>query len=256
VSRTGSRRSVALALLLVAVAGGGTATAQIDTKPRNIVPLVQPDAKAKTPETTRTRVRRPRSARNRNDPIKIDANTLEVRDKEKVAVFKGNVVVVQGDTTLRCRELTVHYEASALTGVAPAPAAPKAKAAAPAPLQAPTAAQPAATQRIRRLVAVGGVIVTSKDQRATGNHGVYDTQANTVTLTGDVVVTQGPNVMRGDLLIVDLTTGLSNLYAGNKTTPGRVHGLFIPGTIREKDKKETPVPAGSPPKPVPLPQRQ
>ncbi len=176
--------------------------------------------------------------RNRNDPVKIEANALEVRDKDKTAVFTGNVIVQQGDTQMRCKELTVHYEGGAM------------------PTQ-PANAQPVAPQQIRRLVASGGVIITTKDQRATGNTGIYDARANTMTLSGNVVLLQGPNLMRGDRLVVDLTSGLSRLDAeGKSTTPGRVHGLFVPGSVKERPREEQPVPPGSPPKPLPIPQRQ
>lgn len=175
--------------------------------------------------------------RNRTDPIKIEANALEVRDKDKTAMFTGNVIVQQGDTQMRCKDLTVYYEADALP-------AKKANAQAIAP------------QQIRRLVANGGVIITTKDQRATGNVGIYDARANTMTLSGNVVLVQGPNLMRGDRLVVDLTSGLSRLDAeGKSTTPGRVHGLFVPGSVKEPPR-EQPVPPGSPPKPLPIPQRQ
>ncbi len=175
--------------------------------------------------------------RNRTDPVKIEANALEVRDRDKTAVFTGNVIVQQGDTQMRCKELTVHYEEGAM------------------PAQ-PANAQAVAPQQIRRLVANGGVIITTKDQRATGNIGVYDARANTMTLIGNVVLLQGPNLMRGDRLVVDLTSGLSRLDAeGKSTTPGRVHGLFVPGSAKELPR-EQPVPPGSPPKPLPIPQRQ
>jgi len=175
--------------------------------------------------------------RNRTDPVKIEANALEVRDKDKTAVFTGNVIVQQGDTQMRCKELTVHYEGGAV------------------PTQSANA-QPIAPQQIRRLVANGGVIITTKDQRATANIGIYDARANTMTLSGNVVLIQGPNLMRGDRLVVDLTSGLSRLDAeGKSTIPGRVHGLFVPGSVKEPPP-EPPVPAGSPPKPLPIPQRQ
>ena len=175
--------------------------------------------------------------RNRNDPIKIEANALEVRDKDKTAMFTGNVIVQQGDTQMRCKELTVYYEGGAM------------------PTQ-PANAQPVAPQQLRRLVASGGVIITTKDQRATANIGIYDARANTMTLSGNVVLLQGPNLMRGDRLVVDLTSGLSRLDAeGKSATPGRVHGLFVPGSVKEPPR-EQPVPAGSPPKPLPIAPRQ
>ncbi len=44
------------------------------------------------------------------EPIKIDADRLDVFDKESRAVFAGNVVAVQGESTMKCTTLTVFYE--------------------------------------------------------------------------------------------------------------------------------------------------
>ena len=37
-------------------------------------------------------------SQNRDQPVHIEASTLEVRDKDKMATFSGNVRVTQGDT--------------------------------------------------------------------------------------------------------------------------------------------------------------
>ena len=77
--------------------------------------------------------------------------------------------------------------------------------------------------------------MVSKDQKATGDRADFDIRANTVTLMGNVVVTQGQNVMKGDKLIVDLSSSRARMEAGTKTSPGRVQGLFVPSTLKEKD---------------------
>src|ERR1700744_1596773 len=75
-------------------------------------------------------------SQNRDQPIQIEAASLEMRDKKKEATFTGNVKVVQGDTTMTSKVLVVYYES--------APAAPAAGAAgAPAAGAAPAAAPPA-----------------------------------------------------------------------------------------------------------------
>jgi lipopolysaccharide export system protein LptA len=53
---------------------------------------------------------------NRDKPMNIKSVSLEVRDKDKIATFTGNVHVVQGDTNMRCNTLVVHYDASSATG--------------------------------------------------------------------------------------------------------------------------------------------
>ncbi|HYS85295.1 MAG TPA: LptA/OstA family protein, partial [Bradyrhizobium sp.] len=51
-------------------------------------------------------------SQNRDQPIQIEAATLEMRDKKKEATFAGNVKVVQGDTTMTSKTLVVFYDAT------------------------------------------------------------------------------------------------------------------------------------------------
>lgn len=139
-------------------------------------------------------------SQNRNQPVQIEAASLEVRDKEKKATFSGNVKVVQGDTTMRCKSLVVFYEQQDQKGQQSG--AQTMKAAAPGP---------GGSSSISKLEASGGVTVTQKDQVATGDTALFDMKTNTVTLQGKVVVSQGKNVMRGDRLVVDLTSGVSRV---------------------------------------------
>src|SRR5215467_4893439 len=62
-------------------------------------------------------------SQNGDQPIRITSTSLEVRDKDHYATFIGNVHVVQGDTTLRCKTLVVFYDQDA--GPVPAPKAGK-----------------------------------------------------------------------------------------------------------------------------------
>src|SRR4249920_325396 len=69
-------------------------------------------------------------SQNRDQPIQIEAASLEMRDKKKEATFSGNVKVVQGDTTMTSKSLVVFYDSGPAAGAsasstAPAPAAPK-----------------------------------------------------------------------------------------------------------------------------------
>jgi len=151
-------------------------------------------------------------SQNRDQPVHIEAATLEVRDRQKEATFSGDVRVKQGDTGLRCKSLVVFYEQDGQTAEGKT-------------LQAASPG-PGGSQRIKRLEARGGGIVTQKDQTATGELGVFDMRNNTVTLTGNpVVMTQGQNVLKGDRLVVDLTSGVSRVEAG-KNGQGRVQMLL------------------------------
>src|SRR5438309_4960028 len=48
----------------------------------------------------------------RDQPIQIEAASLEMRDKKKEATFAGNVKVVQGDTTMTSKTLVVFYDSN------------------------------------------------------------------------------------------------------------------------------------------------
>jgi lipopolysaccharide export system protein LptA len=156
---------------------------------------------------------------NQDQPIQIESATLEVRDKSKMATFSGNVVVVQGDTTMKCKTLVVFYgaEEGSDAGKPVATAAPQ-----------PGSSVPQGAQDIRRIEAHGGVTVVTKDHNASGDLGVYDMKAKTITLTGNVVVSQGKNVLHGDRVVVDTTTGNARVDSG-VTTQNRVRALILPG---------------------------
>jgi lipopolysaccharide export system protein LptA len=171
-------------------------------------------------------------SKSQGQPIKIESVSLEVRDKDKVATFIDNVKLVQGDTTLECKRLIVYYDEEATPG------AKKGK-----PAAKPVAkkgAEPAAgqQQQIRKLEAKGGVVVTSKDQIATGDDGTYDMKSNTIVMTGNVTLTQGQNVVRGQKLFVDMGTGISRVEAA--PGQGRVDALFLPQSREKPEEKNKP----------------
>ena len=165
----------------------------------------------------------------KDQPVQIEAASLEVRDKNKTATFSGDVQVVQGDTTMKCQKLVVFYGQE--VGIAQAGA----QAGAPAPdaKPAPTSALPGpkGAQNIRRIEARGGVTVITKDQNASGDLGVYDLINKTITLTGNVVVSQGQNVIHGERVVVDTVTGNARVESNNQgggATPSRVRALIQP----------------------------
>src|SRR4029453_999177 len=162
-------------------------------------------------------------SQNRDQPIQIEAASLEMRDKKKEATFSGNVKVVQGDTTMTSKSLVVFYDSGPAPATpAPAPAAPKGSKSGPMQAASPG---PGGSAAIRRLEAKGSVVVTQKDQVVTGETAIFDTRANLITMVGGVVLTQCKNVLRGDRLKVDMTTGVSRVESDS----GKVQGMFIQG---------------------------
>ena len=161
-------------------------------------------------------------SQNRDQPIQIEAASLEMRDKKKEATFSGNVKVVQGDTTMTSKSLVVFYDSGPAAPASPQPAAPKGSKS--GSMQSATPG-PGGSSSIRRLEARGSVVVTQKDQVVTGETAIFDPRANLITMAGGVVLTQCKNVLRGDRLKVDMTTGVSRV----ESDTNKVQGMFIQG---------------------------
>jgi lipopolysaccharide export system protein LptA len=161
-------------------------------------------------------------SQNRDQPIQIEAASLEMRDKKKEATFSGNVKVVQGDTTMTSKSLVVFYDSGPAAPASPQSAAPKGSKS--GSMQSATPG-PGGSSSIRRLEARGSVVVTQKDQVVTGETAIFDPRANLITMAGGVVLTQCKNVLRGDRLKVDMTTGVSRV----ESDTNKVQGMFIQG---------------------------
>jgi lipopolysaccharide export system protein LptA len=139
-------------------------------------------------------------------PIEITADTLEVQQRDQVATFIGNVDAVQGDLTLSADQLRVYYQG----GDAPEGAG-----------------------AIRRIEAHGNVFLSSPEETAQGEVGVYDVGQQLVTLERAVVLTRGANVIRGDRLEYDLASGFSRVESAIPSVAGgepreRVRAIFTP----------------------------
>lgn len=148
---------------------------------------------------------------NSNKPIDIEADQLEVLDDKKIAVFSGNVKAVQGAMTMRSRKLNVRYAGD------------------PAGETKPDTKKSGGSQ-ITSIRAEGKVLIESgEDQSATSSWAVFDVIKQTVTLGGEVTLSQGGNVLTGDKLIIDLKTNRSRFVnLGDGSKPNRVRGLFTP----------------------------
>lgn len=140
-------------------------------------------------------------------PIQIESDQLEVRENDGIAIFTGNVAVVQGPMLLRAGKMTVHYakgEGSAATGSA----------------------------NIDRLEVENKVYVRSESQVATADRGSFDMKSEILVLSGkEVVLSEGDNVIVGCKLTVRMATGLANLDGcGGTEGGGRVKMLLKPGS--------------------------
>ncbi|GLS36023.1 hypothetical protein GCM10010869_16120 [Mesorhizobium tianshanense] len=130
-------------------------------------------------------------------PIQIESDKLEVRQADSIAVFTGNVSVVQGPTVLKSGKMTVYY-------VKDAGAAAKGAEAAGAAMTG--------SADIDRLEVDNKVYIKSDDQVATGDRGSFDMKTEVLVLSGSkVVLSQGDNVLVGCKLTVQMKSGLAQV---------------------------------------------
>ena len=143
---------------------------------------------------------------NANAPVDVEADRIEVQDRQDRAVFSGNVKVRQAGLALDAARLTVAYAGGVNQGV-----------------------------DIQRLDAAGGVVVRSASETARGQYAIYDLNARQITMLGGVSLQQRGNTINGGRLVIDLDTGRATVD-GQSTAPagsaieggtgGRVTGRF------------------------------
>lgn len=124
-------------------------------------------------------------------PVEIAADNLAVNQADGSARFTGNVVIGQGEMRLSADDVTVEYAEGG-------------------------------QDRIRALLARGNVTLVAGEDAAEAAEARYDVAAGTVQLTGDVLLTQGRNVLSGDSVLVDIRNGTAE-------AEGRVRSVLQPG---------------------------
>ncbi len=157
---------------------------------------------------------------NSKDPVSIEADKLVYSDKDGKAVYSGNVIVIQGDTKMVCTVMTLYLDRAAAPSGAPTPT--------PTPM-ANASGPPANNSQLRHMDCKGPVSLFSKTQTGTGDAAEYDKPENKFWLIGNVTLSNGGTVTKGDKLTYDLTTGRATVEMSAKSKT-RVQGLFISGS--------------------------
>ena len=121
-------------------------------------------------------------------PVEVTADSLSADRETGLATFTGNVRIGQGDLRLAAAEVVVRYDD--------------------------------ATGEVARMDASGGVTFVTATEAAEAESAVYDLTSGMLTLTGDVLLTQGPNTLSSQTMVVNLTTGTAQLEGGVRTVLG------------------------------------
>ena len=153
---------------------------------------------------------------NNDKPIFVEANELNIFDDEKRAVFRGNVKVKQGGYRLDSETLEMIYSGDG-------------------------AGRPGSKTTVSKIIAIDKVLLETTDhQRVTSNKAIFDVKTNIVTIDGNVVLTRGQDIIKGDQLIIDLSTNRSWVKNHGKAgTKQRVRVLLGPRSFQKNSNQST-----------------
>ena len=142
-------------------------------------------------------------------PIEVDAKTLEILEEgeQRISIFSGGVTVRRGNTTMKAAQIKLfskkESEATDQSG-------------------------------FTRMEATGTVYVNSGKQTITGSQAIVDNKAETITLSGNVVLSQGKDVLAADRLVIDMATGRATV----EQVPGKsIRMVITPDVKKKKDGK-------------------
>jgi lipopolysaccharide export system protein LptA len=162
-------------------------------------------------------------------PIHIQSERLEVDNESETIRFEGNVVAVQDDAILNSDVLLIYYDKPKKSGARSEPG--------PGAL----GNLPQAGGDISRMVALGRVQFNQGDRHAACERADFDQQKGTITMTGNPLVTQGKDVMRGDTIVINVKNQGVEVRGG---AAGRVSVTISPRTA-EKNLGQDKEPNGS-----------
>ena len=129
--------------------------------------------------------------------VEVEADQMEIIDSEHKTIFTGNVVSTRPSETIKSDEMVVTT----------------------ADVKQTDGTMKTVTDKVN---ATGNVLIKTKNQTITGSSAIFDVQANTLEVMGNVRVVQGESNLKGQKLVVDLTTNHLQMSGG------RVKGSFIP----------------------------
>ncbi|NIZ12186.1 LPS export ABC transporter periplasmic protein LptC [Phaeobacter sp. HF9A] len=129
-----------------------------------------------------------------SQPVEVTADALDVNQEDGAALFKGNVLIIQGEMRLSADSVLV-INAPEGTG-------------------------------IERLEARGNVLLVSGQDAAEAGAADYTIKSGTVIMHGNVLLTQGASTLGAERMVV-------NLASGDATLSGRVR-TTLPGSGADK----------------------
>jgi lipopolysaccharide export system protein LptA len=152
------------------------------------------------------------------DNVLTARDSVEYWPQRRMAVARGDAVVVTKDDKRVRADVLVAYFKEAPTEAGNAPR--------PQPARGAGEGTPGEGSNLEKVEAYGRVEIRTAEEVIRGDSGVYTPPNGLARLLGNVRIVRGDNTLTGQEAIVNMNTGISRLIA----TPGeRVRGLIVPG---------------------------
>ena len=139
---------------------------------------------------------------NEVEPIDIIADEMQWNDNNKVAYAIGNAIATKGKKKISADKLIVHLEKGE------------------------------DNNEVTLIEAEGNVIFTNEKEIATGKNAKYDFIKNNIIIKNTVTLKKDGSIMKGELLIMDLGSGVSQISSNNE----KVKMRFIPKKVENDER--------------------
>jgi len=121
-----------------------------------------------------------------DEPIEITSNRMEAFNEKKLIVFSGNAIAKQGNKVLKADQLNLYYKKE------------------PDKKVKIGTTETEGTGDLEKVEAKGNVSLTQGGRTATGDEAIYLRDSGKVIMTGNPVLSEGKNSIKGDRVIVFL----------------------------------------------------
>lgn len=152
----------------------------------------------------------------KNQPIQIQSDRLDAYQEKKMVVFSGHAVATQGDKTIKADRLLIYY---------------KGHSAAP---EKTNKVDMGTSGDLDRLEAQGQVVITQTNRVVTGDHAAFYQDSQIIVMTGNAVMREGKNVVKGERIVVYLNEDRGVIEGSERK---RVTATIYPNEKKEENPK-------------------
>jgi lipopolysaccharide export system protein LptA len=150
----------------------------------------------------------------KNEPIEIVSDKMEAFQEKRMVVFSGNAIATQGDIKIQTDRLYIYTKKS------------KEK------TEKIGKQEVSVSGDIERIELKGHVIITQKENIATGEEAVYFQDSAQIVMTGNPVLRQGSNMIKGCRVVIYIDEKRGRVEKCNTESKERVTAIIQP-----QDKK-------------------